>query len=94
VFYINKQINLYKMGSKIISISLTDEDADFLDENKALKPSLMLREKIESVRESRKDLAGQVKIHAAHAKKYQDLFLDAVEFITQNGLGEKWKDHH
>lgn len=53
-------MNLYKKMPKIISVSLSKEDVEFLDNNSELSPTKMLRAKINEVKQNRSELKAQL----------------------------------
>ena len=53
-------MNLYKKMTKIITVSLSNEDKEFLDNNPELSPTKMLRAQIIQVRENRSELKAEL----------------------------------
>jgi len=73
---------------KVLSVSVTDEQQAFLEENPELKPSKLLQQSIEALMMScnKGDLANLVQHYKDLNKNIQNSHKQLIEFLNNKGL--------
>jgi len=78
------------MGAKTLTISISEEDFDYLKSDGLLSPSKIFQVALSNLKDNRANLQQELQRKRVQAEKLQQNLTKATEFIDKCGLWEKF----